>query len=233
MIRINTAIEGIPAILWGPPSERLFIAIHGAMSRKDDEVIAVLAEEAVAKDHRVLSFDLPEHGDRVREGRARDPMNCVDDLLRIAAHAEPMARNISLFACSMGAYFGLRAYQSLPLQKALFLSPVVDMKLLIDAMMAAAGVDEARLVAGKRIPMPQGPALDWDYYSDVKSHPIRTWPISTSILYGGRDNLTGWESISAFAGRFGCDLRVVANGEHFFHTAGQIKVYRQWLRDVL
>lgn len=49
MIRIDLKIEGIPAILWGEPSDKLFIAIHGNMSSKDDDVIVIFAEEAIAK----------------------------------------------------------------------------------------------------------------------------------------------------------------------------------------
>ena len=57
-------ISGIPAILWGPPSERVLIAVHGDQASKSDPCIALLAEVAVERGLRVLSFDLPEHGER-------------------------------------------------------------------------------------------------------------------------------------------------------------------------
>lgn len=57
-------IGEIPALLWGAPSSQLIVAVHGSGSHKGDEVIALLAREAVPKGYRVLSFDLPEHGDR-------------------------------------------------------------------------------------------------------------------------------------------------------------------------
>lgn len=233
MITAHIKVEGIPTLLWGRDSEQLLIAVHGAMSRKDDESITVLAEEAIARGYQVLSFDLPEHGDRAGDGSSFDPTTCVGDLLRLAAFAERRARDISLFACSMGAYFSLRAGSNLSLQKALFLSPVVDMKVIMDAMLSAAGVDEARLAAEKHITTARGPALDWDFYNDVKSHPIETWPVPTSILYGDKDQLVSLETVSSFAARFGCDLCVIAEAEHYFHTAEQIAAYRQWLRNVL
>lgn len=37
MKKVNLITEGIPAILWGETSDKLFIAIHGNMSSKDDE----------------------------------------------------------------------------------------------------------------------------------------------------------------------------------------------------
>jgi len=64
MKKAHFTIESIPAILWGEPSEKLFIAVHGNMSSKDDEGIVIFAEEAINKGYQALSFDLPEHGDR-------------------------------------------------------------------------------------------------------------------------------------------------------------------------
>jgi hypothetical protein len=63
--RLN--IKNIPVILWGESSENMFIAVHGDKSSKDDEVIRIFAEEAVGKGYGVLSFDLPEHGDRINQ----------------------------------------------------------------------------------------------------------------------------------------------------------------------
>jgi hypothetical protein len=37
MLKINLTIRSIPAILWGESSDKLVIAVHGNMSRKDVE----------------------------------------------------------------------------------------------------------------------------------------------------------------------------------------------------
>ena len=56
------AISGIPALLWGSPSERVYICVHGKMSRKESaENFALIAGE---KGFQALSFDLPGHGER-------------------------------------------------------------------------------------------------------------------------------------------------------------------------
>ena len=60
--RIN--INNIPALIWGEESRKVFIAVHGNMSNKEDEVIKILAEKVTSKGYQVLSFDLPEHGER-------------------------------------------------------------------------------------------------------------------------------------------------------------------------
>lgn len=63
-ITIPGAAEGIPALLWGPASDRWIIAVHGNFSHKADRVIALLARRAAEKGYRTLSFDLPQHGER-------------------------------------------------------------------------------------------------------------------------------------------------------------------------
>ena len=57
-------INNIPSIIWGERSNKVLIAVHGNMSNKEDEVIKILAEKVVFKGYQLLSFDLPEHGER-------------------------------------------------------------------------------------------------------------------------------------------------------------------------
>ncbi len=67
MKRQNLKIENIPAILWGDRSDSLFVVVHGNRSNKADDAIVIFAEEATAMGYQVVSFDLPEHGDRENE----------------------------------------------------------------------------------------------------------------------------------------------------------------------
>jgi pimeloyl-ACP methyl ester carboxylesterase len=126
MKKDHLLIERIPAILWGEPSDKLFIAVHGNMSSKDDSVIVIFVEEAIDKGYQVLSFDLPGHGERKGEDDVCKVENCVRDLTVIMAYAQTIASNINVFACSMGAYFSLLAYRDLPLEQCLFLSPILN-----------------------------------------------------------------------------------------------------------
>lgn len=222
-------IKNIPAILWGEPSEKLFIAVHGDKSSKDDEVIRIFAEEATEKGCGVLSFDLPEHGDRANQPYLCKVQNCVSDLEEIIRYAQSFSNRLSLFGCSIGAYFGLLAFRDIPLEQCLFLSPVVDMEQLIKNMMTWFGVTEERLEREKEIETPIK-TLYWDYYCYVKAHPVDKWDTPTSILYGSADNITEYAVIKNFAERFGCRLQVT-DSEHFFHTEQQLTVYRNWLRE--
>ena len=226
-------IGNIPALLWGDATGRLLVAVHGSMSHKADTVIALLAREAVERGYQVLSFDLPEHGDRKDEPTLCKAQNSVEELRAVMAYAKTQATEISLFGCSLGAYFSLLAYCGEPVKQALFLSPVVNMDRLIGNMMTWFSVSEERLRAEGEIPTPMGQTLYWDYRQYVKEHPVDRWNAPTRILYGSADNLCEREVIDHFAGRFGCKLTVLEGGEHFFHTPEQLDFYKSWLREAL
>ena len=233
MKRSSFTIEGLPAIRWGEVSDKLFIAVHGASGSKDDEGITIFAEEAVRKGYQVLSFDLPEHGDRKGENYLCNVQNGVRDLTVIGAYAQNISTHLSLFACSLGAYFSLLAYRDCPFEQCLFLSPIVDMQRIIENMMRRFNVSEDQLRREKEIETPIGRTLYWDYYSYVKSHPIDAWGRPTAILYGSEDDTSEFLAISEFAERYRCRLSVLEQGEHYFHTDEQLQYLRRWLRDII
>ena len=226
-------IRGIPAVVWGELSHHVLIAVHGNLSHKTDTVIRLLAEAAIPKGLQVLSLDLPEHGDRPKGNPPCKASAAKADLGLVMEYAKSRWREISLFACSMGAYFSLLAYPDAPLAGALFLSPVVDMEALIRKMMGWAGVSEERLAREGRIPTTFGQTLSWEYLRYVRTHPARRWRTPTAILYGARDHLTDRETVEAFAARNGCRLTVEEAGEHWFHTPEQLAVVDRWQRACL
>ncbi|WP_110956084.1 alpha/beta hydrolase [Anaerosinus massiliensis] len=233
MIKQSLLIGDIPALLWGEKSEKVMIAVHGNMSSKSDIPIVILAEEAVALGYQVLSFDLPQHGDRKNEATPCKVQNCVLELYNIGKFAAQYAKEIHLFACSMGAYFSLLAYKDFSVQQSLFLSPVVDMYRILRDMMKWLQISEEKLRAEQEIPTPMGQTLYWDYYCYVKTNPIVNWESPTTILYGSEDKLCNFDEISSFVNRFHCSLEVMENGEHYFYTPKQLGVFRQWLKKYL
>ena len=233
MKQMTQTVGHIPAILWGEPTGHLIVAVHGNQSHKADTVISLLAEQAAARGYQVLSFDLPEHGDRKQEPTLCKVQTCTEELRAIMAYAKTLAQEICLFACSIGAYFSLLAYCEEPIQRAFFLSPVVDMERLIGNMMLWFSVSEERLQAEGEVATPIGQMLYWDYYQYVKAHPISHWEIPTHILYGSADNLCERDVLDCFTERFDCRLTVLEDGEHFFHTPEQLAAYEAWLAEAL
>ena len=222
-------IEGIPAVLWGAASDKLFIAVHGDQSNKEDDVIAILANEAEKAGYQTLSFDLPEHGDRKEENRLCNVQNCIEDLSRIMIYARTVSEDISLFGCSIGAYFSMMAYKNEPIRQALFLSPVVDMRRIIENMMLWFDVSKERLKQEKEVITPIK-TLYWDYYQYVVRHPVE-WNKPTALFYGANDELCEYEYVNAFARRFHASMTVLEDSEHFFHTERQLDFLRKWLRE--
>lgn len=193
----------------------------------------MLAEHAVEQGYQVLSFDLPEHGDRKHENTLCKGQTCVEELRVVMEYARTIAQEISLFGCSMGAYFSLLAYCNEPLKQALFLSPVVDMDYLIQNMMTWFSVSQERLQAKGEVATPMGQMLYWDDYQYVKKHPVANWDTPTRILYASADNLCERDVMDCFIERFHCHLTVLEAGEHFFHTPEQLLFYEAWLKDSL
>ncbi|MPN52874.1 IS1595 family transposase [bioreactor metagenome] len=129
----------------------------------------------------------------------------------------------------MGAYFSLLAYKDEPINKTLFLSPVVNMERIITNMMKWFNIDEEELKNQKTIQTPIGQKLYWDYYCYVKDNPIEIWDNSTNILYGSKDDLCETEFVFEFAEKFKCNIVVMDGGEHYFHTKEQLKFFEKWL----
>ena len=137
--------------------------------------------------------------------------------------------NITLIANSIGAFFSMHAGIGAMVQKAYFISPIVDMERLILDMVTWAGVTEAQLEEKGVISTPFGEDLSWEYLSYVREYPVQ-WNVPTRILYGSHDSMTAYETIAAFANAHGAELTVMENGEHWFHTEEQMRFLDQWIR---
>lgn len=228
MLKQALAIGSIPAILWGPASDNVYIFVHGKLSRKEDA--EGFAHIAGSKGCQVISFDLPGHGARQAEGYQCTVQNAVHDLRLISDFVTSRWGNVSLFASSLGAYFSLVAYRDLKFMQCLFLSPILDMENLIRNMMKWSNVTEDDLRERQEIPTPMGETLSWPYYAYVRENPIVKWDSPTHILIGSEDNLTSGNTVTAFVANFHCDLDVLQNGEHYFHTKEQLEVLDKWLK---
>ena len=137
--------------------------------------------------------------------------------------------DICLIANSIGAFFSMNAEIDGLIQKAYFISPIVDMEKLIEDMMKWANVTETELEAQGIIHTGFGEDLSWEYLSYVRSHPIK-WNVPTQILYGEKDQLTTFATMKDFAEKHHAGLTVMENGEHWFHTEEQMNFLDEWIR---
>ena len=207
----------------------MIVAVHGAQSSKTDVPFRLLAEALPG--WQVLSFDLPEHGDRKDEPTLCKPPVCVREFSAVLDYAESRWTDLGLFAVSMGAYFSLLACPGRRISRAWFLSPVVDMERLTRDMMGWFQISETRLEAEGEIPTPMGQALCWDDYGYIRRHPIDRSPFPTDMLRGSGYTLVAEETVSAFTERFSCRLRIAEGAEHWFHTPPELDELSRWLRE--
>ena len=230
MVQEKISLKGIPAIIWGEKSEKVYIHVHGKMSRKEyAEEFAAIAQE---KGYQTISFDLPRHGERCDSKDRCDIWNGIRDLTAVGDYAFGHWKEVSLYACSLGAFFSLHAFSRLPFRKCLFQSPIVDMEYLIRQMMLWFDVSEQRLEREQEVDTPID-VLSWNYWQYVKAHPISRWDIPTAILYAGRDDLQSRDVMDRFVTRFGCTLTVSPDSRHPFMEEADFPVVDRWLRENL
>lgn len=224
-------VNNIPAILYGSTSDKLYLYVHGKHSRKEEaEQFASIAEKS---GFQVLSFDLPEYGERANKQYPCTVQNGIHDLNEIYSFIEGKYDSISLFACSLGAYFSLLTYQNITFDRSLFLSPILDMERLIQNMMRWANISEEELKEKEEYKTSFGEILSWDYYEYVRNNPIHKWNSPTFILYGENDNLTERCVLDSFSVKNNCTVDIMSNGEHYFHTKEQSAYFENWLEIVI
>lgn len=154
--------------------------------------------------------------------RAQTPWEAREEFLAYFKAARRDGTKVLVIANSIGAFFAMQALDETRVDRALFVSPVVDMERLIETMMAGEGITEPELRQRGEIKTEFGETLSWRYLQDVRQHPIR-WRVPTAILYGSGDALMPRETVEAFARRTGATLTVMEGGEHWFHTKAQMQ----------
>jgi len=159
---------------------------------------------------------------------SQTPWEAIEEFPGFVDEINKCHRSIILIANSIGAYFAMNALGKAQIEKAYFISPIVNMEKLITDMMQWAGVTEADLKEQGSIETDFGETLSWEYLSWVRNHSV-SWNVPTSILYGSADNMQDMDTIQLFADNNGADFTVMENGEHWFHTEEQMEFLDMWL----
>ena len=140
-------------------------------------------------------------------------------------------KKISIIANSIGAYFTMLSLTNKNIEKAFFISPIVDMEKLIVDMMLSENIKEEELHKKKKIKTSFGETLSWDYLTFARKNPIE-WNIPTYILYGENDDLTSYETILNFTNKSKAHLTIMKDEEHWFHTDEQIEFLNNWIKNL-
>ena len=229
-------IRGIPAAVWGGRSKRVYIYAHGQDGSKEDAEL--LASVVCEQGRQVISFDLPGHGQRKREPIScesifYDPRHTVLEFREILSYAKKRRNEVALFAVSLGAWLGLQSFRNEKLSDCFFVSPILDMKYVISNIMRQTGVSEELLKQERMILTPARQPFFWEYWSFVLNNPITKWETPSGILCAENDDMTPLCIVRNFAQKFDCDLSVMKNGEHWFHTPQQLDYLRKWIKSAV
>lgn len=196
--------------------QKAMIYIHG----KDGTASEAEHYRALFNDSDIIGFDYQS----VTPWEAKEEFQHFFDSVRMKY------QGVFIVANSIGAFFTMHALADRNIEKAFFISPIVNMEKLISNMMIWANVTEDQLQREEEIQTNFGETLSWKYLCYVREHPI-TWHIPTKILFGEKDHLTSYDTMSDFATKMGIPLTVMHNGEHWFHTDEQMKFLDDWIRD--
>ena len=221
-------IGGVPAVLYGSQAAQGYLFLHGQMGCKEEA--EAFAQVVCPKGRQVLSIDLPGHGARRGQGGELLPWTAVPEIQTALDWAARRWDSVSLRANSIGAYFSMLAFAGATIEKALFVSPIVDMERLICDMMQWAKVTPEQLCEKGEITTEFGQTLSWRYLCWVRQHPLDGWQIPTAILYAGQDTMTSRDTVTAFAQKHHAELTVYEPGEHWFHTPAQLDAMQTWER---
>ena len=160
--------------------------------------------------------------------KANTPWEAMEEFPGFFESISKEYSDLVLIANSIGAYFAINSLGDIQIEKAYFISPIVNMENLIMRMMQWAGVDESQLRDKKIIETSFGETLSIEYLEWVRKHLV-SWDIPTSILYGANDNLQTITDIKKFSDDNKAELSVMENGEHWFHTEEQMNFLDRWI----
>ena len=161
--------------------------------------------------------------------KSENPWNAKSEFSDYFDSIIPEYNKTILIANSIGAYFSLISLADKKIEKAMLISPIVDMERLILDMMTWANVSEEELSIKKEIETPFGETLSWEYLSYVRKNPIH-WNIPTGILYAEKDNMTSISTITDFSKKINANITVMSGGEHWFHTKEQMDFLDNWIK---
>lgn len=224
MITQQFQIGKIPAVLYGGPADQGYVFLHGQMGCKEEA--EAFAQIVCPKGFQVLSIDLPGHGERQGRHEELFPWTADPDIRAALDWTGNRWKTVSLRANSIGAYFAMLAFDT-P-NRALLVSPILNMEGLILSMMGWAGVTEEQLRQQGEIATSFGQTLSWKYLCWVRDHPLHNWTCPIRILYGSKDNMTSRQTVEKYVQQHDARLTVIEGGEHWFHTPEQLTVLKEW-----
>ena len=136
----------------------------------------------------------------------RKPWEVLPLLNEIRDYLYENWQSVSVRANSIGSWFTLLAFQSKKVEQALLVSPILDMRMFIEGL----------------------PSREDDYFGWVIENPITHWNAPTYILRPEVDMVVSEEVGRVFIREYRCQVTIMPDGEHWFHTPKQLAFLKEW-----
>lgn len=162
---------------------------------------------------------------------SQTPWEAEEEFPRLFDEISRKYGSVTVIANSIGAYYSMIALSEKKIDNAVLISPITDMQKLIEDRMALLNVTEDELRKKGTVETPFGQSLSWKYLIYARKKPAK-WSVPTHILYGEKDEMTSFETISRFADQIHASLTVMENGEHWFHTEEQMTFLDRWIKSL-
>lgn len=210
----------------------MVISCHGFGGDKDNSATQKLADTLlpVHKDTAILAFDLPCHGNDVKQ--KLDLEDCDRYLSLVIRYATEHfhAQRLLCFATSFGGFLVLKhlIQNGNPFDKTLLRCPAVEMYQILMQGIEESG--QAALLPKKDILMGHARKIrvSQRFLEQLKDHDITKWDYSKLtdnllILQGTKDELVPHAMVQAFAENNGIDFLSIENGDHRFRDPSKIR----------
>ena len=160
-----------------------------------------------------------------------DPWIVKDQIIERFKDIASRYKGVYVLANSIGAFYCYRYLSSFDIKKAFFISPLVNMKQVIEKLMRKHHISLTRLEEEKIIQLDNGQSLSYDFYMSLNIPD--SWDVKTYILYGEKDKLVNQESLIHFLANHDATLKVIRNASHYFYTPGQNRCVKKWVYENL
>lgn len=160
-----------------------------------------------------------------------NPWEVKEKIVKEFSEISKKYKTIYVIANSIGAFYAYRYLSTFKIEKAFFISPLVNMKQTIEKLMKQNKISLEMLKEQKEISIDVEQILSYDFYMSINEED--DWKIKTHILYGEKDKTVDKDSIFSFIAHHNSSLTIMKNGEHYFHTPGQLKFVKKWINEYL
>ena len=160
-----------------------------------------------------------------------NPWEVKDKIIQELTEISKKYKDVYVIANSIGAFYTFKYFADFKIKKAFFISPLVNMKEVIEGIMKQNKISLEDLKTKKIIRINDEQTLSCDFYQSLNQKD--NWNTKTHILYGEKDKIVDQKSIFNFVIKHNASLTIMKNGEHYFHTPGQLKFIKKWINEYL